>query len=282
MAGGKRKISSTKPPPFFLTNYLSRCPTTTPTTPEEAMVAGPKTPENTAAAVAGLIITTPKATKEEMVAMETMTVKVAAMAVKEEGVDTVDKGDLSIIPVETAIVVLDSQDPLSVYLSALRDADLHDWQSGGRQGHGGYGGGQQGGYNDNDDDEFGGAVHHAQQHAEGSAERSMFSSALGFLSGNKNRLASEDVDEGQAVNAHQAMYGQGGGGGNHNSGTVGAGAAMQALKMFTGGQGQGMSGGGAGMGAGSMGGGGGQNAFIGMAMAQAGKLFDSQSQSGNL
>jgi hypothetical protein len=45
-------------------------------------------------------------------------------------------------------------------------------------------------------------------------------------------------------------------------------AAMQALKMFTGGQGGGS-------------GGGSQNQFVGMAMAQAAKLFDQQSASGN-
>jgi hypothetical protein len=44
---------------------------------------------------------------------------------------------------------------------------------------------------------------------------------------------------------------------------------MQALKMFTGGSSGGSSGGG------------GQNQFIGMAMAQASKLFDQQSASGN-
>jgi hypothetical protein len=44
---------------------------------------------------------------------------------------------------------------------------------------------------------------------------------------------------------------------------------MQALKMFGGGS------------AGSASGAGGQNQFIGMAMAQASKLFDQQSASGN-
>jgi hypothetical protein len=46
---------------------------------------------------------------------------------------------------------------------------------------------------------------------------------------------------------------------------------MQALKMFTSGSGGGSHG--------SQGGG--QNAFIGMAMAQAAKLFDQQSAQGN-
>lgn len=91
------------------------------------------------------------------------------------------------------------------------------------------------------------------------------------------------------VGAHQAMYGGGGGegGGRHGSETVGAGAAMQALKMFTGGGGGGggggmMGGGGGHQGGGYQGGGGGQNAFVGMAMGQASKLFDQQSQEGRL
>jgi hypothetical protein len=45
---------------------------------------------------------------------------------------------------------------------------------------------------------------------------------------------------------------------------------MQALKMFSSGQG-----------GGSSGSGGGQNAFVGMAMGQAAKLFDQQSAQGN-
>lgn len=55
------------------------------------------------------------------------------------------------------------------------------------------------------------------------------------------------------------------------------GAAMQALKHFTSG------GGGQGQGGGLGGGvGGGQNQFVGMAMAQASKLFDQQSAQGNV
>ena len=50
---------------------------------------------------------------------------------------------------------------------------------------------------------------------------------------------------------------------------------MQALKMFTGGGG-GMGGHSAGMGSGSQGGGASQGKFVGMAMAEAGKLFDQQ------
>ena len=103
----------------------------------------------------------------------------------------------------------------------------------------------------------------------------MFSSALGFLQGNKQQIGNSNLDESQAVKAHQAVYGGGGQGQQHDSQTMGAGAAMQALKMF--------SGGGAGSGGqGSQGGGNSQNQFIGMAMGQASKLFDQQSASGNV
>ncbi len=119
-------------------------------------------------------------------------------------------------------------------------------------------------------------MHHAQQQHSSSSnnDSSLFSSALGLLSGNKQSLADEDLDEQSAVQAHQQMYGGGEGSGDrqHNSESMGAGAAMQALKMFSGGD-QGQQHGG---------GGGGQNAFIGMAMGQASKLFDEQQSQGKV
>lgn len=68
------------------------------------------------------------------------------------------------------------------------------------------------------------------------------------------------------VNSHQKFYGGGGGGndGPASSNELGAGAAMQALKAFT-----------------SGGSGGSQNQLIGLAMAEAEKLFDQQSANGN-
>jgi len=120
----------------------------------------------------------------------------------------------------------------------------------GPQHHGGGGGGY-----GNDDGDLSGAMHHARQHAEGGDDPSLFSNALGFLSNNRSRIGSGDMDEQQAIRAHQAMYGGGGGGGGgggysggeaHSSETLGAGAAMQALKMFTGGGAGGAAGGGGG------------------------------------
>ncbi|MCJ1462527.1 hypothetical protein MMC07_001129 [Pseudocyphellaria aurata] len=141
---------------------------------------------------------------------------------------------------------------------------------------------QQGGsnYQQSGDNEYQGALSHAHQHSSyggnSSEESSLFSNALGFLSGNKQKIAQDDdIDESQAINAHQAVYGEGRHQQQHSSETVGQGAALQALKMFTGG------GSGAG-GAGSQGGGNSQNQFIGLAMAQASKMFDQQSSQGKV
>jgi len=86
-------------------------------------------------------------------------------------------------------------------------------------GQGSYGGGS-------NDNEFNGVMQHAQHHSGGSGDLSMFSSALGYLQGNKQNIQNSSVDENQAVNAYQAMYGNGSGNGNYSSETVGAGAAM--------------------------------------------------------
>jgi len=92
-----------------------------------------------------------------------------------------------------------------------------------------------------------------------------------MLDKNKDKIANEEVNEGHAVEAHKRLYGGGGSSsGPANEGDMGSAAAMQALKMFTGG------------GSGSQSSGGGQNAFIGMAMGQASKLFEQQSASGNV
>ena len=151
---------------------------------------------------------------------------------------------------------------------------------GGGNEYGGQGGEQyNSGHQQSSSSDFSGAMQHAQSHSS-SDETSLFSSALGFLSSNKSHMQNQDVDEEQAIRAHQSLYGgknQGGGGNQrHDSQTLGMGAAMQAMKMF----GQG--------GAGGQGGGGvagtaqGQNQFIGMAMAQASRLFDEQQGQGKV
>ncbi|KAA8895595.1 hypothetical protein FN846DRAFT_784841 [Sphaerosporella brunnea] len=106
----------------------------------------------------------------------------------------------------------------------------------------------------------------AEQHA-GSHESSLFSSALGLLKGRESSMRHDDVDEGEYVKNHQKLYGQGHSG-QQNSQSLGQAAAIQALKMFTSGGKEKQQGG--------------QSAFIGMAMAEAAKLFDSQSAKGNV
>jgi hypothetical protein len=117
-------------------------------------------------------------------------------------------------------------------------------------------------------DDYSSAAQHASSHAGDSGDSSLFSTALGLLSGNKSKLQEEDVDEDDAVQQHKKMYGSGEGHQQQeaSSQNVGAAAAMQALKMFTGGS--------------ESEGKGGQNKFIGMAMAQAAQLFDQQSSQG--
>ncbi|CAG8935716.1 unnamed protein product [Penicillium salamii] len=132
--------------------------------------------------------------------------------------------------------------------------------------------GQSHGHNSNyGDDDFSSAASHAQEH-HSSEDKSLFSSALSFIQERKGKYSGSEgeVDEQHAVNAHQAMYGSGSSNQNHDSNTVGAGAAMQALKMFTGG----------GSGGSSSDGGMDKNKLIGLAMAQAGKLWDEKQGSG--
>ncbi len=154
-----------------------------------------------------------------------------------------------------------------------------------------------------DDDDLRGAKQHARSY--GGSDRddddALYDNAVGYLSSNRSRIGSgsADLDEREAVRAHRAMYG-GGSGGDYGSGSggygsgsgggyghggqggqgqysaemMGAGAAMQALKVYSGGQGQGQ---GQGQRQGQS-----QGQFVGLAMAQAGKLFDQQSAQGNV
>ncbi|PYI08740.1 hypothetical protein BO78DRAFT_395345 [Aspergillus sclerotiicarbonarius CBS 121057] len=150
----------------------------------------------------------------------------------------------------------------------------------------GLSGGSSGGGNSNYDSEFSSAHSHAQSHhssynqgeesypsqggssSGGSSGSDLFSTALGFLSSRKSQYAEQpDVDEEHMVRSHQALYNNQDEGQQHDSKSLGAGAAMQALKMFT---------------SGSGGSSGDKNEFIGMAMAQASKLWDQKSGSGSV
>ncbi|KAF8245895.1 hypothetical protein K440DRAFT_662417 [Wilcoxina mikolae CBS 423.85] len=129
------------------------------------------------------------------------------------------------------------------------------------QGSGGYG------YSS----DYSGAKEHAERNAS-SGNSSLFSTALGFLSGKEKDLERDDVDEGEYVRNHKDLYEEDGGRGQKDSKSLGQAAALQALKKFTGGSGSGSS-----SGAGKD-----QNAFIGLAMAEAVKLFDTQKSKGNV
>lgn len=137
--------------------------------------------------------------------------------------------------------------------------------------YGGSGGGQlppRGGGQvpfDDDDDDFTGAAEHATRSAGGS-DGDIFSTVIGSFLGKKNQLATEDIDEQAAVNSHQKLYGgNDDGGGEHDSSSMGNAAALQALKMFTGSSG------------GST-----KSEFIGLAMAEASKLFEQQQTAGKV
>jgi hypothetical protein len=120
-------------------------------------------------------------------------------------------------------------------------------------------------------DDFSSAARHATEHHGDSSHSGLFENAMSFLNERKSQIQQGDyeVDEQHAVQSHQAMYNSGSSEGqSHDSSTVGAGAAMQALKMFTGGSGS------------SSDGGFDKNKLIGMAMSQAGKLWDEKQSGG--
>ncbi|KAG6368503.1 hypothetical protein INS49_002712 [Diaporthe citri] len=121
---------------------------------------------------------------------------------------------------------------------------------------------------DDDDDDFTGAAEHATRNAGGSGG-DIFSAVIGNFLGKKNQLANEEVDEQAAVNQHKKLYGgEDDGSTAHDSSSMGNAAALQALKMFTSGSGSS---------AGSS-----KSEFIGLAMAEASKLFEQQSAAGKV
>jgi hypothetical protein len=124
---------------------------------------------------------------------------------------------------------------------------------------------------------FPNALHHAQHHSSASTSPSLFSTALQHLGQmQKTHDEAPAVDDSAFVSAHQKIYsgsGSGSGSGDtqaHGAPTLGMAAAMNALKTFT-------AGGQEGKGSGNS-----QGEFIGLAMAQASKLFDEQSHAGNV
>ncbi|KAI0473655.1 hypothetical protein GGR56DRAFT_648437 [Xylariaceae sp. FL0804] len=123
---------------------------------------------------------------------------------------------------------------------------------------GGYGG-----------DDFSGAAEHASRHAGESGSSSLFSGLLGALGQKKESLSQEDIDEEDAVRQHRRHF-EGNDDSEADDHSMGTAAAMQALKMFSGG------------GSGNSAEGNSQSAFVGMAMAEASKLFDQKSSQGQV
>ncbi|KAG6038078.1 hypothetical protein E4U41_004587 [Claviceps citrina] len=107
----------------------------------------------------------------------------------------------------------------------------------------------------------------AQQHAAGSAGGSdLFANVVNAVGQTWDRIQTEDMDEQDAIKQHQHAYQNDG---KEDSSTLGTAAAMQALKTFT------QSGNVAGSASG-------QGAFLGMAMAEASKLFDDKAAQGKV
>ncbi|KAH0544213.1 hypothetical protein FGG08_001658 [Glutinoglossum americanum] len=117
------------------------------------------------------------------------------------------------------------------------------------------------------------ALHHAQHHSSSSTPPCLFTTALHHLGQIQKQHSGSphSVDESAFVSAHQTVYNQQGSQQTeqHAAPTLGMAAAMNALKTFTShGEGGGKSNS--------------QSEFIGLAMAQAGKLFDEQSHAGKV
>ncbi|KAI0895773.1 hypothetical protein F4806DRAFT_69098 [Annulohypoxylon nitens] len=128
-----------------------------------------------------------------------------------------------------------------------------------------------GGYPRDDDDDLRGASEHASRHAGSSGSSDLFSGLLGALSQKKSSLASEDVDEDDAVKQHKRFFGRDDDDGDEaDDRSMGSAAAMQALKMFSGGQ------------SGNSHESNSQSAFVGLAMAEASKLFDQKASQGKV
>ncbi|CAG8958380.1 hypothetical protein HYFRA_00011057 [Hymenoscyphus fraxineus] len=126
---------------------------------------------------------------------------------------------------------------------------------------------------DSDDETMQSASRHAEQHAGSSGSIDMFTSIVSSLVGNKQEIAQQPIDEQHAVKSHQQFFSSSSSTTEASSASMGSAAAMQALKMFVGGSESGSGGGEQKQS---------QNAFVGMAMAQASKLFDNQAAAGKV
>ncbi|KAF3802884.1 hypothetical protein GCG54_00000251 [Colletotrichum gloeosporioides] len=139
---------------------------------------------------------------------------------------------------------------------------------GGDKAHGGNYPAGGGAFPDDDDDDYRQAAHQASRHAGSSGDADLFSTVLGALTQKKGQLANEDIDEDDAVKKHKKFFGDDDDDEKADDKGLGAAAAMQALKMFSSGEtgGQKQS----------------QGGFMGLAMAEASRLFDQRQSQGKV
>ncbi|KAI1171769.1 hypothetical protein F4777DRAFT_34285 [Nemania sp. FL0916] len=121
-----------------------------------------------------------------------------------------------------------------------------------------------------DDDDWRGAAQHASQHAGDSGDADLFSNLLGALGQKKQHLANEDIDEDEAVRTHKKYFDGDDDDNDADDRSMGSAAAMQALKKFTNGE------------SGNTAETSSQSAFVGLAMAEASKLFDKKASQGKV
>ncbi|KAM0342077.1 hypothetical protein ACHAPU_009690 [Fusarium lateritium] len=116
--------------------------------------------------------------------------------------------------------------------------------------------------------DFDSAKDEADHKAGSSGDKDLFGSILGALGQKQNKLADEDLDEEDAIKQHKETYNNDNS--QQDSKSLGTAAAMQALKMYTQGQSQSSTGSNS------------QTAFLGLALAEASKLFDNKAASGKV
>ncbi|KAH6609211.1 hypothetical protein Trco_002557 [Trichoderma cornu-damae] len=116
-----------------------------------------------------------------------------------------------------------------------------------------------------EDEELRTAHQQASQHAGSSGNSDIFSSIINSIGQKKSHLANGEIDEQETIRKHKQSYEQDAD--NLDSSSLGAAAALQALKKFTQGEtGSNQS----------------QGAFLGLAMSEASKLFDSKAANGKV
>ena len=97
-----------------------------------------------------------------------------------------------------------------------------------------------GGYPHHDDDDLRGVAEQASKHAGDSGDSDLFAAVVRAVGNKRHSLASEDIDEEDAVQQRRRVY-DGGIGQQADDHSLGSAAALQALKMMIGDQATGSS-----------------------------------------